>query len=159
MPSEPAPISDAARHALEQELADLHTERRTVAATLQDSSAVGDRADEADELQRADDLQRLDARISEITTRLRGADTAGPPPTDRVGVGSTVTVRFADGTEETFQVSETAEELDPSLVTADSPLGRALLGHRPGDTVAYSAPGGRATAVVVSLGQSPGAGA
>ncbi|GAA5004848.1 GreA/GreB family elongation factor [Streptomyces siamensis] len=158
MPSEPAPISDAARHALEQELADLRTERRTVAATLQDSdSAVGDRADEADELQRADDLQRLDARISEITTRLRGADTAGPPPTDRVGVGSTVTVRFADGAEETFQVGETAEELDPSLVTADSPLGRALLGHRPGDTVNYSAPGGRSTAVVVSLGRSTGA--
>ncbi|MGD1222997.1 MULTISPECIES: GreA/GreB family elongation factor [Streptomyces] len=160
MPSEPAPISDAARHALEQELADLRTERRAVAATLQDSdSAVGDRADEADELQRADDLQRLDTRISEITTRLRGADTAGPPPTDQVGVGSTVTVRFADGTEETFQVGETAEELDPSLVTADSPLGRALLGHRPGDTVTYNAPGGRSTAVVVSLGRSPGAGA
>ncbi|MEV6022247.1 GreA/GreB family elongation factor [Streptomyces sp. NPDC052036] len=153
MPSEPAPISDAARHALEHELADLRAERTMVAATLRDSdAAVGDRADEADELQRAGDLQRLDARISMITTRLREAETAGPPPTDLVGVGSTVTVRFPDGSMETLQIGETAEELDPTLVTADSPLGRALLGHHAGDTVSYDAPGGQATAVVVSLG-------
>ncbi|MGW0629971.1 GreA/GreB family elongation factor [Streptomyces sp. NPDC002758] len=153
MSSEPAPISDAARHALEQELADLRTERRTVAATLQDSdSDVGDSADEADELLRADQLQRLDARIEALTTRLSRADVAGPPPTDLVGVGTTVAVRFGDGTAETFQIGETAEELDPRLVTADSPLGRALLGHRPGDTVTYETPEGPATAVVVSLG-------
>ncbi|MFF4956530.1 GreA/GreB family elongation factor [Streptomyces sp. NPDC001222] len=153
MPNEPAPISDAARHALEQELADLRAERTMVAATLRDSdAAVGDRADEADELQRAGDLQRLDARISMISTRLREAETAGPPPTDLVGVGSTVTVRFPDGSVETLQIGETAEELDPTLVTADSPLGRALLGHHAGDTVSYDAPGGQATAVVVSLG-------
>ncbi|MET8951947.1 GreA/GreB family elongation factor [Streptomyces sp. NPDC004393] len=153
MPNEPAPISAAARHALEQELADLRAERTMVAATLRDSdAAVGDRADEADELQRAGDLQRLDARISMISTRLREAETAGPPPTDLVGVGSTVTVRFPDGSVETLQIGETAEELDPTLVTADSPLGRALLGHHAGDTVSYDAPGGQATALVVSLG-------
>ncbi|MGW1160898.1 GreA/GreB family elongation factor [Streptomyces sp. NPDC002513] len=153
MPSEPAPISKAGRHALEQELADLHAERRMVAATLRDSaSAVGDRGDEADELQRANELQRLDARISTITTRLRQAETAGPPPTDLVGVGSTVTVRFPDGTVETLQIGESAEELDATLVTADSPLGRALLGHHAGDTVSYDAPEGQVTAVVVSLG-------
>ncbi|MFF3516380.1 GreA/GreB family elongation factor [Streptomyces sp. NPDC002573] len=153
MPNEPAPISAAARHALEQELADLRAERTMVAATLRDSdAAVGDRADEADELQRAGDMQRLDARISMISTRLREAETAGPPPTDLVGVGSTVTVRFPDGSVETLQIGETAEELDPTLVTADSPLGRALLGHHAGDTVSYDAPGGQATALVVSLG-------
>ncbi|MGW3812536.1 GreA/GreB family elongation factor [Streptomyces sp. NPDC005046] len=156
MPSEPAPISEAARHALEQELADLRTERGTVAATLRDSDAeVGDSADDADELQRADDLRRLDDRISDITTRLRQAEVAGPPPTDLVGVGSTVTVRFSDGTVETVQIGETAAVLDRTLVTADSPLGSALLGHRAGDTVGFEAPDGPESAVVVSLGESP----
>ncbi|MFE2298473.1 GreA/GreB family elongation factor [Streptomyces sp. NPDC059445] len=153
MASEPAPISEAARQALEQELADLRTERSTVAATLQDSEAeVGDHADAADELQRADDLRRLDDRISQITTRLAGADVAGPPPTDTVGVGSTVTVRFADGTTDTVQIGEGAAVLDRTLVTADSPLGRALLGRRAGDTVDFQAPDGPGSAVVVSLG-------
>ncbi|MFJ3306347.1 GreA/GreB family elongation factor [Streptomyces sp. NPDC086549] len=156
MTSEPAPISDAARHALEQEIADLRAERETVAATLRENDTVGDRADEADELQRANELERLDARISEISTRLRQAAEAGPPSTDVVGVGSTVTVRFADGTVETLRIDAEAVQLDQTMVTADSPLGRALLGHRTGDLVSYDAPGGRATAVVVSLGESPG---
>ncbi|MFE0729469.1 GreA/GreB family elongation factor [Streptomyces antibioticus] len=154
MSSEPAPISSAARAALERELTDLHRERGAVAATLKDSGMqVGDEADAADELQRADDLTRLDDRISEITTRLKQADMAGPPPTDVVGVGSTVAVRFADGTAETFRIGETATDADPTLVTADSPLGRALLGHHVGDTVSYDAPDGPASAVVVSLGE------
>ncbi|MFH8389506.1 MULTISPECIES: GreA/GreB family elongation factor [unclassified Streptomyces] len=152
MSSEPAPISEAARQALEQELADLRTERGTVAATLRDSDAeVGDQADAADELQRADDLRRLDDRITRITTRLSQADLAGPPPTDMVGVGSTVTVRFSDGTTDTVQIGEGAAVLDRTLVTADSPLGRALLGHRAGDTVDFEAPDGPRSAVVVSL--------
>jgi transcription elongation factor GreA len=159
MPSEPAPISEAARRALERELTDLHAERATVAATLRDSDAeVGDRADEADELQRADDLRRLDDRISEITTRLHQADAAGPPPTDLVGVGSTVTVRFADATTDTVQIGETAAVSDRTLVTADSPLGRALLGHGAGDTVSFQAPDGPESAVVVSLGEPSGHG-
>ncbi|MFF3450200.1 GreA/GreB family elongation factor [Streptomyces sp. NPDC002667] len=153
MSSEPAPISEAARQALEQELAELRTERGTVAATLRDSDAeVGDQADAADELQRADDLRRLDDRITRITTRLAQADLAGPPPTDMVGVGSTVTVRFSDGTTDTVQIGEGAAVLDRTLVTADSPLGRALLGHRAGDTVNFEAPDGPRSAVVVSLG-------
>ncbi|MFB7245758.1 GreA/GreB family elongation factor [Streptomyces populi] len=154
MSSEPAPISEAARQALEQELADLRTERETVAASLRDSDAqVGDQADAADELQRADALRRLDDRISRITTRLTGADVAGPPPTDTVGVGSTVTVRFSDGTTDTVQIGEGAAALDRTLVTADSPFGRALLGHRTGDTVSFRAPEGPRSAVVVSLGR------
>ncbi|MGW3738407.1 GreA/GreB family elongation factor [Streptomyces sp. NPDC005148] len=148
----PEPISDVAREALERELADLRAERETVAATLRGGERVGDRADEADELQRGTELDRLDTRIAEVDGRLREAAVAGPPRTDRVGVGSSVTVRFADATEATVQIGEVAEVLDPTLVTAGSPLGRALLGCRAGDTISYVTPEGRSTAVVLSLG-------
>ncbi|MET4647479.1 GreA/GreB family elongation factor [Streptomyces sp. NPDC006539] len=148
----PEPISDVAREVLERELADLRAERETVAATLRGGERVGDRADEADELQRGTELDRLDTRIAEVDGRLREAAVAGPPRTDRVGVGSSVTVRFADTTEATVQIGEVAEVLDPTLVTSDSPLGRALLGCRAGDTISYETPEGRSTAVVLSLG-------
>ncbi|MET7786959.1 GreA/GreB family elongation factor [Streptomyces sp900116325] len=148
----PEPISDVAREALERELADLRAERETVAATLRGGERVGDMADAADELQRGTELDRLDTRIAEVDGRLREAAVAGPPRTDRVGVGSTVTVRFADSTEATVQIGEVAEVLDRTLVTADSPLGRALLGRRAGDTISYETPEGRSTAVVLSLG-------
>lgn len=148
----PEPMSTAARRALEQELADLRTERATVAATLRGGEQVGDRADEADELQRGTDLDHLDTRIAEIDGRLREADAAGAPSTDKVGVGSTVKVRFADATETTIRISEFPDALDLTLVTTDSPLGSALLGRSAGETVTYDAPGGRTTAVVLSVG-------
>ncbi|MCB8902099.1 MULTISPECIES: GreA/GreB family elongation factor [unclassified Streptomyces] len=146
----PEPISAVAREALERELDDLRTEREAVAVTLRGGG--GDRADQADELERATELDRLDRRIDDIDGRLREADAAGAPRTDAVGVGSTVTVRFEDGAETTVQIGEVAAVLDRTMVTADSPLGGALLGHRAGDTVTYVTPEGPATAVVLSLG-------
>ncbi|TWV55823.1 nucleoside diphosphate kinase regulator [Streptomyces misionensis] len=151
----PEPISAEARRALEQELADLLDERRMVAATLKDNPEVGDQADQADELQRVNQLDRLDRRITDITERLRQAELAGPARTDVVGVGSTVTVRFADGSVETLQIGEGAEALDQNLVTADSPLGRALLGRRAGESVRYDTPDGPASAAVESIGEPP----
>ncbi|PBC75378.1 transcription elongation factor GreB [Streptomyces sp. TLI_235] len=151
MNGEPEPISPEARRALAQELGDLQAERESVAETLQVTDSTGDRADQADELQRASEVARLDTRIAEITARLHQADIAGRPRTDAVGVGSTVTVRFADGTTETVQIGEVARELAQTSVTADSPLGRALLGRRPGETVHYDTPEGSASATVESI--------
>ncbi|MFF1358365.1 GreA/GreB family elongation factor [Streptomyces sp. NPDC058297] len=152
MSGEPEPMSAVERRALEKELADVTAERDADAGTLQDTTEVGDRADQADELIRSDETHRLDARIDEIKVRLREAADAGPPGTDVVGVGSTVEVRYSDGSVATVQIGEGAAVLDQTLVTADSPLGSALLGARPGDSVSYDAPDGRATVTVVSLG-------
>ncbi|MEU8889890.1 GreA/GreB family elongation factor [Streptomyces sp. NPDC048442] len=152
MTSQPEPISATARRGLEEELAGLREERAKVASTLRDGDYEGDRADQADELQRSNDLGHLDARIETITLRLREADTAGPPSSDVVGVGSTVTVRLTDGVVQTLQIGEVAEPLDQTEVTADSPLGRALLGRAAGDTVTYDTPGGPSGATIISLG-------
>ncbi|MER5352393.1 GreA/GreB family elongation factor [Kitasatospora sp. NPDC002551] len=152
MTGAPEPISEVGRSALERELADLRAERESVAATLRGGEEVGDPADQADELQRADRLDALDGRIARIEGRLRGAATAGAPSTESVGVGSTVRLRFGDADEMTVRIGELAEGVDPDLVTADSPLGRVLLGCREGETVEYEAPGGRTTALVLSIG-------
>ncbi|MEU7295128.1 GreA/GreB family elongation factor [Streptomyces exfoliatus] len=150
----PEPISAVARAAIERELSDLRTERDAVLVTLRGGGddQTGDRADQADELERGTELDRLDRRIAELESRLREGAVAGPVRTDEVGVGSSVTVRFSDGTESTVQIGEVAEVHDPTMVTSDSPLGRALLGRRAGETVTYDTPGGRENAVVVSIG-------
>ena len=152
MAGEVEPISSRAREAIERDLVQLRGERAAVAATLHDVDSTGDRADQADELQRAEELSRLDDRIETRTLRLKQASVAGPPGSEIVGVGSSVSVRFADGTVEAVEIGEVAEELDKTLVTADSPLGRALLGRRAGDVVEYDTPQGPASATVVSIG-------
>jgi transcription elongation GreA/GreB family factor len=158
MSSEPEPISTEARRAIEAELDGLKAERRAVAGTLGSTDATGDAADQADELQRATDVARLDSRIAELELRLRQAADAGAPRTDEVGVGSTVTVRYSDGVVETVAIGELAEGLDHTLVTADSPLGLALLGRRAGEAVQYETPGGPAGAEILSIGETAGEG-
>ncbi|MFG3225793.1 GreA/GreB family elongation factor [Kitasatospora sp. NPDC048194] len=150
----PEPISAEGLRAVQEELVLLRRERAEVAATLRGGDTVGDRADAADELQRASEVTRLERRIAELEARLREAGAAGAPSAEVVGVGSTVTLRFGDGAEETVEVSELAEERELTLVTADSPLGTALLGCRAGDTVHYETPGGAASAEVLSVGRA-----
>jgi transcription elongation factor GreA len=41
---------------------------------------------------------------------------------------------------------------DVSVVSPGSPLGQALMGHRPGETVEYEAPGGTLKVAIVELG-------
>ncbi|WP_416873228.1 GreA/GreB family elongation factor [Kitasatospora sp. SC0581] len=152
----PEPISAEGLRAVREELAQLRVERGEVAATLRGVDPVGDRADAADELQRASEVARLDRRIVELEARLREAEVAGEPSARVVGVGSTVNVRFDDGTEETVEISEIAEERDLTLVTFDSPLGKALLGRHAGETVNYDTPAGAASAMVLSVGADAG---
>lgn len=79
-----------------------------------------------------------------------GADTA--PPADHVAIGRAVTIREGDGSVETYAVTLPGDG-DPleGWISADSPLGRAVLGGRPGDVVEVDAPGGRRRIEVVAI--------
>jgi transcription elongation factor GreA len=96
---------------------------------------------------------KMEARIRQLTQLLREAR-VGQPPAAAAGVagpGMLVTVTFADGDEETFLIGsrEEAAVSDVTVYSAQSPLGLALTGHGPGDTVSYSAPNGHEITVEV----------
>lgn len=71
---------------------------------------------------------------------------------DQVVPGTAVTVGYPDGTRQTVWIGPAAlgGELD-IVATTGSPLGRALLGHRPGDTVVFTAPAGPQRVQVLSV--------
>ncbi len=70
-----------------------------------------------------------------------------------IGIGSRVCVRDSDG-DAAFCIVEPGEaDIAHERVSADSPLGRALLGRRVGDEVRFRAPGGILTAIVVEIRQ------
>src|SRR5213080_3457997 len=86
-----------------------------------------------------DEQGKIEARIRQLTQLLREAE-VGQPPTAAAGVagpGMVVTVRFADGDEETFLIGsrEEAAVSDLTVYSAQSPLGLALTGAKPGDAV------------------------
>ncbi|MFQ5812526.1 MAG: transcription elongation factor GreA [Anaerolineae bacterium] len=64
-------------------------------------------------------------------------------PTDRVGIGSRVTVVEGEGKPETYHIVGSVEA-DPKSgrISNQSPLGKALLGHRVGDEAIVNAPDG-----------------
>lgn len=130
-------LADAARDHLAAELARLRQRRdRLEVEVKNDRGMIGDHGDAAEAIQRADELALLGDRINELDRRLR----TGPTPwsgSETLPGGTEVTLRFPDG-----EVEETPVGREAETLTARSPLGQALAGHQPGDTVTYSTPQG-----------------
>ncbi|MGA8332796.1 MAG: GreA/GreB family elongation factor [Mycobacterium sp.] len=142
---EPSGLTGEAGERVAAELARLRERRdRLEAEVRNDRGAVSDHADAADAIQRADELVSLDERVAELDRLLH----AGPAPTngDELPFGTEVKLRFADGDVVTMQVISVIEEASidsaAEALTASSPLGRALVGRKPGDKVRYTTPQG-----------------
>jgi transcription elongation factor GreA len=93
-----------------------------------------------------DEQGKMEARIRQLTQLLREAKVGQPPAADAgvAGPGMVVTVKFADGDEESFLIGsrEEAAVTDLTVYSAQSPLGVALTGRKPGESVTYTAPNG-----------------
>ncbi|GFG74033.1 GreA/GreB family elongation factor [Mycobacterium botniense] len=143
---EPTGLADAARARIAAELARLRERRNQLEIEVKnDRGMVGDHGDAADAIQRADELASLEERITELDRLLR----TGPAPSDGGDLlpgGTEVTLRFSDGSVVTMHVISVVEETpvgrEAETLTAGSPLGVALAGHKPGDTVTYTTPQG-----------------
>jgi transcription elongation factor GreA len=57
-------------------------------------------------------------------------------------LGSTVWVRDAEGEEAYTVVTRAEADIAHGRISAESPVGRAILGHRPGDEIEVVTPGG-----------------
>ncbi|MDQ1706580.1 MAG: transcription elongation factor GreA [Frankiaceae bacterium] len=94
-----------------------------------------------------DEQGKMEARIRQLTQLLRDARVGQPPAADAgvAGPGMVVTVRFADGEQETFLIGsrEEAAVTELTVYSAQSPLGLALTGSKPDDSVTYTAPNGK----------------
>jgi transcription elongation factor GreA len=146
-----ARLDAATRQRLEQELDVLHARRRELDDAVTATDGVDDRGDAAQRLEWADERSLLDDRIGEIIDVLRGRVDASP--NEALADGTEVTIRFSDGSVETMRVVMIPEEAPDSMkmLTWDSPLGQALLGARPGDTITYAGPDGESVAEVLAI--------
>jgi len=140
---------------IEDELQYLKTVRREeMALKLEAAIRQGDLKENADYHDAKDEQGFIEGRIRDLEDSLRRSklieDTG---PSDIVRVGSTVTVSeegFDD--EETYNIVG-AHEADPGngRISNESPIGRALLGARAGDTVRAETPAGEIRFVIQSI--------
>ncbi len=132
---------------LQNELNDLKETKRPLAVDrLKKARAMGDLSESSEYTSAKEDLAFVEGRILEIEAMLKGAvvvETAKNK--DFAAIGSTITVKF-NGQEDTYKlVGEfEADPLEKKL-SITSPLGKALLGKKKGDTVEVEAPSGKMT--------------
>jgi transcription elongation GreA/GreB family factor len=143
---EPSGLAGEAHERIAAELARIRERRDRLEAEVRgDRGAVSDHADAADAIQRADELASLDERIIELDRLLRAGPSASNG-SDTLPFGTKVTLKFSDGSVVKMQVISVIEETpageEDEALTAGSPLGLALAGHKAGDTVTYTTPQG-----------------
>jgi transcription elongation factor GreA len=130
---------------LEQELDRLRTvQRAEVAARLRSARETpGDQSDNLELLEAQQELGMLEARIADLERALGQAQVVEVLHGESVAIGSIVVVRDEDGEEESYTLVGPAEA-NPrqGMISIASPVGRALLGTRAGDTALVATPAG-----------------
>lgn len=112
--------------------------RPKAAADIKEAAAQGDRSENFEYYAAKKFKNQNESRIRYLDKMIRTA-TIIPDDSkdDEVGMNNTVTVEFVDdGSVETFKIVTTirANSLG-GLITNESPMGKALLGHKVGDVV------------------------
>jgi len=132
---------------LEKELERLRTvSRREVADRIRESKQFGDFAENAEFEEAKIEQAFVEGRIRDLQRVIQVAHVVEPDevPTDRVGIGSVVTVEdMASGEEwELTIVGSVESDPDNDRISDESPVGQALFGRQVGDQVRVRTPDG-----------------
>jgi transcription elongation factor GreA len=133
---------------LQRELEDLQTnKRREVAERIKDAREFGDISENAEYDDAKNEQMMLEQKIAQLEERLRSAQVinAAELSTEFVRIGVTVNVKDEKtGDSDKYTIVGSAEA-NPSekKLSNESPVGKALIGHKRGDTVDVALPNGK----------------
>lgn len=149
-------ITPAGFKRLKDEALDLlDKERPALVKVIQWAASNGDRSENADYIYGKRRLREIDRRIRFLTKRMDAAEVVDPAArenTDQVFFGATVTVIGTDGVEKTYSIVGIDEtDLARGRISWISPLAKALIKSREGDTVTVRTPGGDESLDIVAV--------
>ena len=137
-------ISAEGLEKLKLELHELKTaKRQDIAMRLEHAKSLGDLSENAEYQETKEEQSLVEHQILELEEMIRNAVVIkAERPVDIVTVGSTVLVDSGHGPE-TYKIVG-SEEAKPSegKISNESPLGKAFLNRRIGNTVEVKTPGG-----------------
>ncbi len=148
-------VTEEGLQKIKEELTYLQTEKREeISVKLEAAIKQGDLKENADYHSAKEEQGFVEGRIKDLEDALRRAEIIEDNvPADTVSVGNTVTV-----VEEGFDEAETyyivgPHEADPAngRISNESPIGRALLGAKKGQTVTAQTPGGEISFTIQSI--------
>jgi transcription elongation factor GreA len=134
-------LSQEAYDRLTSELETLKTEgRENIAAEIETARAHGDLRENAEYHAAKDEQGKMEARIRQLEELLRDAHIGDPPDADSVRPGLVVVLEV-DGDEEVYLLGSREDQHDElEILSAESPMGRSVLGAKAGDTVSFETP-------------------
>jgi transcription elongation factor GreA len=149
-------LSRTAYDRLKAELEELSTKGRVdIARKIETARELGDLSENGDYHAAKEEQGKMEGRIRQLTGLIENAVVVdAPAATGRVTTGSIVTVRYEGDTDtERYLVGSIEERVEGvEVASPGSPLGQALMGAAPGDTVSYEAPGGALKVEIVEVG-------
>ena len=146
-------LSQSAYDRLSAELEELKTEGRPRASkAIEIARAHGDLKENAEYDSAKEEQGKMEARIRQLTEMLRNAKVGEAPAADAVAPGLVVTTVDEDGDEDEFLIGSREDRPEGlSVVSANSPLGQALMGAKIGETRSYAAPAGEFKVTVTAI--------
>ena len=143
---QPSYLTKEGAEKLRSELKHLEGPVRTdLAKRLRSAIQMGDLSENADYAAAKEEQAFIEGRIQELTLVLRDVIIIeeNHRHNGSVAIGSTVIIQEGREAEETFQIVG-PHEADPrkGMISYDSPIGQALMGHAAGEMVSAATPGG-----------------
>ena len=138
-------LTPAGQAKLEEELQHLETvRRREVGERIKEAKEFGDISENSEYDDAKNEQAWVESRIIEVTQILaRATVVEAPTKTDKVTLGSHVTLESKSGKTK-YQVVGSAEA-DPAndKISNESPVGSAIMGHKKGEVVKVTTPSGK----------------
>jgi transcription elongation factor GreA len=139
---------------LQEELTELKgPKRKELAKRLRDAIQMGDLSENADYHKAKEDQAFLEGRIQELDYVLSNAEIIEDSASrDVIRVGLMVTVQ-EEGFDPEVYYMVGAKEADSrnNKISNESPFGKALMGHKAGETVIAETPGGKITLKILKI--------
>jgi transcription elongation factor GreA len=153
MNNKPAYLSKEGLEKLREELDELVNLRRAeVASRIHEAKEHGDVTENAEYEDAKNEQAFVEGRIQSLSALIKNAVMIDENhSTTHVQIGSTVEVQ-SEGGRERFTIVGSAEAAPAGgKISNESPVGRALLGHKKGDKVVVRVPAGENTYKIVSI--------
>ena len=131
---------------IKEELDDLiNVKRPENINAIKEARALGDLSENADYDAARNEQAEIEAKIKKLEMILENVKIIDEITTDKVGLGNTVTISYVDDEDETDEYKIVgSQEADPfeSKISNESPIAKALMGHKVGDIVKVESPNG-----------------
>lgn len=128
--------------------------RDQLAQKLRAAIQLGDLSENADYIAAKEEQAFLEGRIQELSQILSNVQIIEEKKTDKgiADIGSHVTIQEEDFDPETYHIVG-PKEADPvnARISHESPIGRALIGHREGETVTAETPNGSLKLKIIKI--------